>query len=393
VRVGVAHRSISGGEPGPDIKGRCRGAAPPGSAGHEHAHGLTGGRAGSAAAPDQSGQGRLEFRHADADPFDDAAVEQGGRHGLTSAAKLAGRPIEFDQNDPFEAGEAVAHVGRSRHPSSLPRLAWGGGWQYVVAMQDKVIVVTGASAGIGAALAAQLGHEGACPVLVARRAPELQAAAAQAGPKALAVTADVTSRAEVERVLAAAISRFGHVDVWVNNAGRGISRPVSQLTDDDFDEMMLVNVKSALYGMQVVLPHFQQRGRGHIINVSSMLGRTPFAHFRSAYSAAKHALNALTANLRMELHPAHPEIVVSAVHPGVVATGFGTSARHGGVDSRSIPGAQSADEVAAVIAEVIERPRADVYTRPGAQQMVVDYFAAPDMAAFEQSQTFGARPR
>jgi NADP-dependent 3-hydroxy acid dehydrogenase YdfG len=259
-------------------------------------------------------------------------------------------------------------------------------------MQDKVIVVTGASAGIGAALAAQLGQKGACPVLVARRAPELQAAAAQAGEKALAVTADVTNRADVERVLATAVARFGHVDVWVNNAGRGISRPVSQLTDDDFDEMMRVNVKSALYGMQVALSHFQQRGRGHIINVSSMLGRAPFAPLRSAYSAAKHALNALTANLRMELHPAFPEIFVSTVHPGVVATGFGVSARHGGVDSRAIPGAQSADEVAAVIAGVIEQPRADVYTRPGAQQAVVDYFAASDMAAFEQGKTFAGPP-
>jgi NADP-dependent 3-hydroxy acid dehydrogenase YdfG len=261
-------------------------------------------------------------------------------------------------------------------------------------MRDKVIVVTGASAGIGAVLAAQLGEKGARPVLVARRAPELQAAAAAAGPQALAITADVSNRADVDRVLAEAIARFGHVDVWVNNAGRGISRPVSQLTDEDFDEMMRVNVKSALYGMQAVLPHFQQRGRGHIINVSSMLGRVPLAAFRSAYSAAKHALNALTANLRMELHPTHPDIFVSTVHPGVVATGFGTSARHGGVDSRAIPGAQSADEVAAVIASVIEQPRADVYTRPGAQQAVVDYFAAPDMAAYERAQSFAPpRPR
>ena len=74
-----------------------------------------------------------------------------------------------------------------------------------------------------------------------------------------------------------------------------------QLTDEDFDEMMRVNVKSVLYGMQAVLPHFKKRGQGHLINVSSMLGRVPFAGFRSGYSAAKHALNSLTANLRMEL--------------------------------------------------------------------------------------------
>jgi NAD(P)-dependent dehydrogenase (short-subunit alcohol dehydrogenase family) len=150
--------------------------------------------------------------------------------------------------------------------------------------------------------------------------------------------------------------------------------------------MMKVNVKSALYGMQAVLPHFRQQGRGHIINVSSMLGRIPFAAVRSAYSAAKHALNALTANLRMELAGTHPDIHVSSVHPGVVATGFGINARHGGVDSRALPGAQPVDEVAAVIAELIEHPRADVYTRPGAQKIVVDYYAAPDMAAAEPAQ-------
>lgn len=261
-------------------------------------------------------------------------------------------------------------------------------------MKDKVVVVTGASAGIGAALARQLGEKGARPVLVARRAAELQAAAAQAGPQALAITADVTVRAEVDKVVAAALSRWGQIDVWVNNAGRGISRLVSELTDDDFDDMMRVNVKSALYGMQAVLPHFRQRGSGHIINVSSMLGRVPFAVIRSAYSASKHALNALTANLRMELAVSHPGIHVSTVHPGVVATDFGLNARHGGVDSRVLPGAQSVDEVAAVIAEVIARPRADVYTRPGGQQVVVSYYAAEDMAAAEQSHSFVApRPR
>jgi short-subunit dehydrogenase len=174
----------------------------------------------------------------------------------------------------------------------------------------------------------------------------------------------------------------------VNNAGRGISRVPSQLTDEDFDEMMLVNVKSALYGMQAVLPHFEARGGGHVINVSSMLGRVPLAPFRSAYSASKHALNALTANFRMEMRERCPGVHVTSIHPGVVATEFGLKALHGGVDSRALPNAQSAEEVAGVIADVIERPRADVYTRPGAQQMVVGYYAAEDMGAAEQRPPF-----
>jgi NAD(P)-dependent dehydrogenase (short-subunit alcohol dehydrogenase family) len=248
---------------------------------------------------------------------------------------------------------------------------------------DKSIVITGASGGIGAALAQRAGLRGARVVLAARRQRELSEVAARSGRDALPVVADVTRRADVECVLAAAIERFGHVDVWVNNAGRGISRPVAVLTDEEFDEMMLVNVKSALYGMQVVLPHFQARERGHIINVSSMLGRVPFATVRSAYSAAKHALNALTANLRVDLRERFPGIHVSTVSPGVVATEFGQHALGGGMDSRTFPNAQPVEEVAAVIVDLIEHPQADVYTRPGMREMVAGYFAAEDMARAE----------
>jgi NAD(P)-dependent dehydrogenase (short-subunit alcohol dehydrogenase family) len=258
-------------------------------------------------------------------------------------------------------------------------------------MRDKVVVITGASAGIGAGLARLVGKRGGKPVLLARRERELLAAAAESGPHAMAMVTDVTSREEIKRAVDAVLGRFGQIDVWVNNAGRGISRMVSELTDQDLDEMLLVNLKSPLYGMQAVLPHFRQRRRGHIINVSSMLGRAPFAPFRSAYSAAKHALNSLTANLRMELRQEFPDIMVSTVHPGVVATEFGVKALHGGVDSRKLPGAQSVEEVVEVIADVIVRPRADVYTRPEGQQMIVKYYAAEDMAAAEAA--MGMPPR
>ena len=260
-------------------------------------------------------------------------------------------------------------------------------------MRDKVVVITGASGGIGAALARLVGEGGGRPVMAARRERELGEAAARAGASALPVVADVTRRADVERVLQAALERFDHVDVWVNNAGRGISRPVADLDDDDFDEMMLVNVKSALYGMQVVLPHFKSRGRGHIINMSSMLGRMPFATIRSAYCAAKHALNALTACMRLDLKAEYPGIMVSTVSPGVVATEFGVHALGGGIDSRALPGSQSAEEVAAVLADLIEHPRADVYTRPGQRETVAKYFAAEDMAAAESQPPFGFRPQ
>jgi NAD(P)-dependent dehydrogenase (short-subunit alcohol dehydrogenase family) len=259
-------------------------------------------------------------------------------------------------------------------------------------MNGKVVVITGASEGIGAALAAEAGRRGMRPVLVARREGPLREAAAAAGPEALAVVADATDRADVERVLAEAVARFGGVDVWVNNVGRGISRNVMDLTDADVDEMVQVNLKSALYGMQTAVRHFQARGgRGQVVNVSSMLGRVPYVPIRSAYSAMKHALNALSANLRMELRAQWPEIHVTTVLPGVVATRFGVNAVGGGPDSRQMPGAQTAEEVAAIIADAIERPRADVYTRPEFRQRAAEYYGAEDMAAVEAK--FGGPPR
>lgn len=246
-------------------------------------------------------------------------------------------------------------------------------------MGKKVVVITGASAGIGAALAEQVGKKGWQVVLAARREPELRQVAARVGPEAQPVVADVSRREDVQRVMEAALARFGQVDVWVNNAGRGISKLVSELTDEDFDEMMRVNVKSALYGIQAVLPHFQSRGSGHIINVSSMLGRVPYVPQRSAYNAAKHALNALTANLREELRERFPGIHVTTFLPGVVATEFGVNALGGGVDSRKIPGAQSVEETASVLLGVIERPRPDVYSRPEYRQQVIAYYTSEDL--------------
>lgn len=258
-------------------------------------------------------------------------------------------------------------------------------------MQDRVIVITGASGGIGAAVARQAGAAGARVVLAARRRAELEAAAAESGGEALAVVTDVTVRSEVETLARAAIERFGHVDVWINNAGRGISRGVSELDDDDLDAMIRDNVKSALYGMQAILPHFRGRDAGQIVNVSSMLGRVPFAPARSAYCAAKHALNALTAGLRMELRATSPGVVVTLVSPGIVATDFGLNAMHGGVDSRSFANAQPVDEVAAVILGAIRDRAIDVYTQPGSAAMVRGYF--DDIDAFEQNSPLAPRKR
>jgi short-subunit dehydrogenase len=243
-------------------------------------------------------------------------------------------------------------------------------------MSENVVVVTGASAGIGEALAVALAGRGASVVLVARRQQTLDSVARRCGGRAHAIVGDVAVRSDVRRVVTETIARFGRIDVWINNVGQGITRRPSELTDDDIDEMMRLNVKSALYGMQEVLPHFKEQGRGHVINVSSELGRIPYALVRSAYSGAKHFLNALTIMMRAEVQPAHPDIQFTLVSPGVVRTGFGVNARHGGADSRHLQDSQSAEEVAAVIADVIESRRPDVYTRHGAHARVVEYYRA-----------------
>jgi NAD(P)-dependent dehydrogenase (short-subunit alcohol dehydrogenase family) len=243
---------------------------------------------------------------------------------------------------------------------------------------SKVIVITGASSGIGAALAELLARRGDSVVLAARRDAELHRVAVACGPQALPVVADVTVRDDVQRVVRSAIERFGHIDVWVNNAGRGITRMPTELTDADIDDMVRINVKSVLYGMQEVLPHFQERGSGQVINISSMLGRMPMAPMRAAYSAAKHMVNSLTANFRTEVRATHPGIQFSLVSPGVVQTDFGNNALHGGPDSRTFPNSQTVDEVAAVIAGVIDSRAGDVYTRAQGKQMVLDYFASDE---------------
>ena len=243
-------------------------------------------------------------------------------------------------------------------------------------MAERVVVITGASAGIGAALGELLAKQGASVVLVARRRDALDAVAARCAGRAHVIVADMSRRDEARRVVSETVARFGHIDVWVNNVGQGISRAPSELTDEDVDEVMRMNVKTALYGMQEVLPHFKSRNAGQIINVSSLLGRIPFAVIRSAYSAAKHFLNALTAMFRAEVQQTHPGIQISLVSPGVVRTEFGKNALHGGPDSRQLPDSQSAEEVAAVIAGVIESRLPDVYTRPGAHDRIAGYYAS-----------------
>ena len=249
---------------------------------------------------------------------------------------------------------------------------------------DKVVVVTGASAGIGAELAKQLAARGARVVLAARRKEELDTVANAIGEQALAVVTDVTKKSDVERLAQAAITRFGRIDVWVNNAGRGISRSVADLTDEDLDAMWTVNMKSVVYGIQAVLPHFKAKNAGQIINLSSGLSRAPLAPVRAAYGAVKGAVNLLTASLRVELKVTHPGIQVTLVLPGVVATEFGLNSLGVGiVDNRKLPGAQSVEDACKAIVDVIESPKPEAYTSGFIADVVARYLREPEVVEGE----------
>ncbi|HSU14444.1 SDR family oxidoreductase [Longimicrobium sp.] len=260
---------------------------------------------------------------------------------------------------------------------------------------EKVVVITGASGGIGAAVARELGRRGHALVLAARNEDALRAVAAEAGGRVHVVRADVTKRADVERLRDEALAAFGRVDVWINNAGRGINRSVHELTDDDIDEMIAVNVKGPVYGAQAILPHFQERGTGHLINISSFLGRVPVATNRSVYSAAKAALNSLTANLRVDLAKSFPGIHVSTVMPGIVSTDFATNALGAGSGPPGIrptgPMApQTAEEVATQIADLVDAPKPELYTNPAHPAIARAYYA--DVGAFEEQAARGFAP-
>ena len=149
--------------------------------------------------------------------------------------------------------------------------------------------------------------------------------------------------------------------------------------------MFLVNTKSALYGMQAIIPYFKTRGEGHLINISTVLSRVPAASFRAGYSAAKAALNVLTSNLRMDLQKDYPRVYVSLVLPGGVATNFQKNAIGGtpGGGPVGVAAPQSADEVAAVIAGVIESKAPEVYSSAVLDNLAHRYYE--DVAAFERA--------
>jgi NADP-dependent 3-hydroxy acid dehydrogenase YdfG len=187
-------------------------------------------------------------------------------------------------------------------------------------IRDKIVVVTGASSGLGEATARLLSAHGATVVLGARRGDRLELLAKELeghGGKALAVTTDVTRREQVKALVDSAMHTYGRIDVMINNAGLMPQAPLERLKIDEWDRMIDVNVKGVLYGIAAALPHMQRQKAGHFINVSSVAGHRVGPGF-AVYAATKYAVRALSEGLRQEVKPYN--IRTTVISPGAVAT-------------------------------------------------------------------------
>ena len=187
-------------------------------------------------------------------------------------------------------------------------------------IEGKIVVITGASSGLGEATARHLSQQGATVVFGARRVERIEALARElesAGRKAMAIQTDVTQSAQVQRLVDAAVAAYGRIDVMINNAGLMPHSPLERLKIADWDRMIDVNIKGVLYGIAAALPHMKQQKSGHFINVSSVAGHK-VRPGGAVYSATKHAVLALSEGLRQEVKPYN--IRTTVISPGAVAT-------------------------------------------------------------------------
>ena len=187
-------------------------------------------------------------------------------------------------------------------------------------LEGKVVVITGASSGLGEATARLLSAQGATVALGARRVDRIQALADEltnSGGKALAVATDVTDPDQVKALVDAAVQTYGRIDVIINNAGLMPHSPLERLKIDDWNRTIDVNIKGVLYGIAAALPYMQQQKSGHIINVSSVAGHKVRAG-GTVYAATKTAVRVISEGLRQEVKPYN--IRTTAISPGAVAT-------------------------------------------------------------------------
>ncbi len=213
-----------------------------------------------------------------------------------------------------------------------------------MSLQNQVAIVTGASKGIGKAIALSFAKEKMNVVLAARTKSDLEKTAGEVeelGGKALAIPADVSRGQAVEQMITKTIETFGKIDVLINNAGMGVFAPVDELQTQDFDRMFAINMRGVFLCTRAVLPHMKKQKSGAIINISSLAGKN-FFKGGAGYAATKWALNGFTKCLMLEAR--EYDIRVSVVCPGSVATEFSP---HSGKDPAKI--LQSQDVADAVL--------------------------------------------
>ncbi|MBE7211670.1 MAG: SDR family oxidoreductase [Gluconacetobacter diazotrophicus] len=238
----------------------------------------------------------------------------------------------------------------------------------------KVIAVTGASAGIGAATARLLAERGARLVLGARRREKLDALAAAiggSGGDALAVAADVSRRDDLRRLVDAARERFGRLDVLVSNAGTGPISPLDALRVEEWERMVDINLKGVLYGVAAALPVFRAQGSGHFVHLASTAALRTVPN-QAVYSATKAAVRAFTEGLRQE---AGENLRVTLVTPGFVRTDFidaiGDTVLRNRLAAKRDSMAIAPEAVARAIAFAVEQPPdvdvGEIVVRPTAQ--------------------------
>ena len=239
---------------------------------------------------------------------------------------------------------------------------------------DKVVVITGASSGIGRATALLLAASGARLVLGARRQDRLTMLASSieaSGGEVAALPTDVARREDVAALVDLACRRFGRLDVLVNNAGIGPISPLDELRVDEWDEMIDVNIKGVLYGIAAALPVFRRQGSGHVVNMASTAGHRTVAG-QSVYSATKFAVRAISEGLRQE---AGDKLRVTVISPGFVHTDFVQAVpdpdRRAELLQARDRMAMPPDAVARAIAYAIEQPDdvdvGEIIIRPTAQ--------------------------
>jgi short-subunit dehydrogenase len=186
-------------------------------------------------------------------------------------------------------------------------------------VKGKVIIVTGASDGIGEAVARKLAHAGA-KVVLAARSDEKLAVLAHEFPGSVAVHADMTQQADIQNLIDRTMEIDGRIDILINNAGQGMMGPAENIDIDKYKHIMNLNVYGPLYAMQLVIPKMREQGGGMIVNISSRVSKNYYPNL-SAYASTKYALNAISLTAREELKK--DNIVVSVFHPKMTATSFG----------------------------------------------------------------------